>query len=141
MRALVVLVLILGFPVLEAVGIMLLADRFGFWAGGWLLLAAVIGFAMIRVERVLWTLRVASSLTRNRSPIRALIASARTVIAGVLLIFPGVISDAIALVVLLWPVGGNGPGERGADPGVIDGEFRRERAGSTLPRGGKTGHE
>jgi UPF0716 protein FxsA len=80
-------------------------------------------------------LRIATSLREQRSPIGALLASARSLVAGLLLIFPGVISDLVALLVLLWPLpkgqrfDAGSPGE----PGIIEGEFRREPRGDRLP--------
>jgi len=136
MRVLAVILAVLAFPVLEAWVIFVLADRFGWWVAAWLVVAAIAGIVLIRVERFVWSLRVASSLAANRSPIAALLTSARSFVAGVLLVFPGVVSDILALAVLLWPLppgaGSGGPGGPSGD-GVIEGEYRRERS-PELPR-------
>jgi UPF0716 protein FxsA len=134
MRALAVLLCILAFPVLEAWVLFALAERFGWWVAVWLVAAAIVGLLLIRIERFAWSLRVAASLARNKSPFTALIASARTFVAGGLLIFPGVVSDALALLVLVWPLRRGRPTDGPPpEPGVIDGEYRRERP-PELPR-------
>ena len=127
LKVLSVFALLLAFPVLEGWLLFRLGDRFGLWVVAWLVLAAVCGLLLLRMEKLVWALRIAGSLREQRSPIGALLTSARSVIAGLLLIFPGVISDVLAVLVLLWPVpkGRRSDGE-GAAPGVIEGEFRRE---------------
>ena len=44
------------------------------------------------------------SLTSGGNPVKTMIGSARNMLAGVLLIIPGVISDIIAVVLLLIPI-------------------------------------
>ena len=43
--------------------------------------------------------------------------------AGLLLIFPGVVSDGLALLLLIWP---RPPAPAAPDSDVIEGEYRRE---------------
>lgn len=145
MRALLIVLLVLGFPVLEAWVLFRLGEVFGWWVVAWLVAAVVAGVLLIRFEKLAWALRVAQQLRQQQSPVRALLASARTLVAGVLLVFPGVVSDVLALVVLLWPLPGTDPldpgagGNRGAGagrvPGVIEGEYRREDGVDRLPPG------
>jgi UPF0716 protein FxsA len=130
---------VLALPVLEAWLLFRLGDRFGIWVVAWLVAAALCGVLLIRFEKLVWALRLATSLREQRSPLKALLASARSVIAGVLLIFPGVLTDVLAVLLLLWPLpastegGGGSGGDRG--PGVIEGEFRREHHEERLPPG------
>jgi len=134
MRVLLIIALVLGFPVLEAWLLFRLGEQFGWWVIVWLLAAVVCGILLIRVEKLVWALRIASSLREQRSPLRALLASARSVLAGVLLIFPGVVTDVIAVVLLLWPLPKNRPlGGNNTGSGVIEGEFRRETTVERLP--------
>jgi UPF0716 protein FxsA len=143
-----IVLLLLSFPVLEAVGIFWMADVLGGWVLLWLLLAAVAGVMLIRVERVAWGARLLFSIQSGAHPLKSVFASGRMLIAGGLLIFPGFISDAIALGLLLvpgtwgrrkadplrpvnddWPSPQPAPprGERAnATPKTIDGEFKRE---------------
>jgi len=64
-----------------------------------------------------------------------LLASARAFFAGLLLLFPGVLSDIAALVILLLPgkligakvAGMSSPGPRAANDDVIEAEFHEVR--------------
>jgi len=133
MRVVLFFVLILAFPVLEAWLLFRLGDRFGIWVLAWLVLAAVCGALLIRFERLVWAIRLAGSLREQRSPFTALLASARTLVAGLLLIFPGVISDVLALLVLIWPAPRGRPLGTEGEIEVIEGEYRRESRGDRLP--------
>ena len=139
-----VVLLMLSFPVLEAVGIFWVADRIGAWVLLWLLLAAMAGVTLIRFERVAWGARMAFSMRSGVNPMSSLFASGRILLAGGLLVFPGFISDVIALVLLLipgtWdkrktdplrPANDDMPSElreahTNIAPKTIDGEFKRE---------------
>ncbi len=139
-----IVLLLLSFPVLEAVGIFWMAGHLGAWVLLWLLVAALAGVALIRFERAAWGARLLFSLRSGGHPFAALFASGRMLLAGGLLLFPGFISDAIALVLLLIPgtwhrplqaANDDGPAPQAAPrqgeqasgaPATIDGEFRRE---------------
>jgi UPF0716 protein FxsA len=122
--------ILLGFPLLELVVLVRLGEVLGWWIVAWVILAACAGAALIKEARFAMVARLAAGLSEGRFAITALTDSARTVVAGLFLIFPGVVSDLIALTLLLLP----GPKAivetgsirhmRGA---VIDGEFRRTR--------------
>lgn len=139
-----IVLLLLSFPVLEAIGIFWAASAIGGWVLLWLLLAAVAGVMLIRVERVAWGARLLFSVQSGTHPLAAMFASGRILLAGGLLVFPGFISDAIALGLLLipgtWnrrkldplrPANDDAPsasskgGENGI-PKTIDGEFKRD---------------
>jgi UPF0716 protein FxsA len=128
-----IVLFLLSFPVLEAIGIFWAASAIGGWVLLWLLLAAVAGVLLIRVERVAWGARLLFSVQSGAYPLAALFASGRILLAGGLLVFPGFISDAIALGLLLMP--GTWARRRrdplraandDATPKTIDGEFKRE---------------
>ena len=139
-----IVLLLLSFPVLEAISIFWVASAIGGWVLLWLLLAAVAGVMLIRVERVAWGARLLFSVQSGTNPLAAMFASGRILLAGGLLVFPGFISDAIALGLLLtpgtWrrrqpdplrPANDDAtayPKERTEDatPKTIDGEFKRE---------------
>jgi UPF0716 protein FxsA len=124
-----IVLLLLSFPVLEAIGIFWVARAIGGWVLLWLLLAAVAGVMLIRVERVAWGARLLFSVQSGAHPLAALFASGRMLLAGGLLVFPGFISDAIALVLLLipgtWTRRKPDP-LRPANDDVLEGEFKRE---------------
>ena len=130
LKRLVLLAILLGFPLLEAsVLVRLSAGGHGWWVAAWCVLAACAGMALIKEARFALLARLAAALAEGQFSITALVESARTVVAGLLLIFPGVISDALALALLLLPI------ERPAverapirsHGTIIDGEFRRTR--------------
>ncbi|PKO73103.1 MAG: FxsA protein [Betaproteobacteria bacterium HGW-Betaproteobacteria-17] len=139
-----IVLLLLSFPVLEAIGIFWVASAIGGWVLLWLLLAAVAGVMLIRVERVAWGARLLFSVQSGTNPLAAMFASGRILLAGGLLVFPGFISDAIALGLLLapgtWrrrqadplrPANDDAAtypreGTESFAPKTIDGEFKRE---------------
>ena len=124
-----IVLLLLSFPVLEAIGIFWVASAIGGWVLLWLLLAAVAGFALIRIERVAWGARLLFSVQSGAHPLASLFATGRILLAGGLLVFPGFISDAIALVLLLMPgswARRTSDPLRSANDDVLEGEFKRE---------------
>jgi UPF0716 protein FxsA len=122
--------ILLGFPFLEAVVLVRLSQTLGWWILAWVVLAAVAGMALIKEARFALVARLAAGFAEGQFSIAALTDSARTVLAGILLIYPGVVSDLIAFTLLLLP----GPRlsmesirhrPRGAT--LLEGEFRRTR--------------
>ena len=128
---LILVAILLGFPVLELAVLVRLADSLGWWILAWVVLAACAGAALIKEARFALVARLAAGIAHGEFPIAALTDSARTVIAGLLLIFPGVVSDLIALTLLLLPsartVSHGGAARRMPPPTLIEGEFRRTR--------------
>jgi UPF0716 protein FxsA len=98
-----IVLLLLSVPVLEAIGIFWVASAIGGWVLLWLLLAAVIGVTLVRVERVAWSARMLFSVQSGAHPLASLFYSSRILLAGGLLVFPGFISDVLALILLLVP--------------------------------------
>ena len=133
--------LVLAFPLIELATLIALAGRFG---GGPVFLAllagAGIGVLILRNQQ-LGALLTLSSVMRNgqQTSLWQLLWPLRYVFAGLLFIFPGVISDVLALLLLLpfkgpkimaGPIGGDfradpfgRPPQR--DDGTIDGEYTR----------------
>ena len=127
---LLLMAILLGFPLLEAVVLVRLADTLGWWILAWVVLAACAGMALIKEARFAMLARLAAGLAKGEFPIVALTDSARTVVAGILLIFPGVVSDLIALTLLLLPrprFVSDSAARREAEGSLIEGEFRRTR--------------
>ena len=124
-----IVLLLLSFPVLEAIGIFWAASFIGGWVLLWLLLAAVAGIMLIRVERVAWGARMLFSVQSGANPLASLFASGRILLAGGLLVFPGFISDVLALVLVLMPGSWGGRKTdplRSANDDILEGEFKRE---------------
>ena len=129
MRLLLMMIL-LGFPLLEVVVLVRLSETLGWWILAWVVLAACAGMALIKEARFAMLARLASGLAQGSFSIVALTDSARTVLAGLLLIFPGVVSDLIAITLLLLPRSrfiADSTARREAGGELIEGEFRRTR--------------
>ncbi|HYC35795.1 MAG TPA: FxsA family protein [Usitatibacter sp.] len=127
---LVLIVILLGFPLLEAVVLVRLSESMGWWLAAWVVLAACAGIALIKEARFAMLARLGAGLAQGRFSIVALTDSVRTVVAGLFLVFPGVVSDLIAVTLLLLP----GPRvvvesavRRRHGGTLIEGEFRRSR--------------
>lgn len=127
MRGILILAILLAFPVLEIFTLVRLADWAGWWLLGWLLLAAAFGVALLRDAGFGAPVRLLAALQSGQSLGMSLWYGFVPFAAGVLLIFPGVISDVLALLLLLLPL----PGRRGrgmpaaANDEVIEGEWRK----------------
>ena len=138
MRYLIISILI-GFPLAEGVVLYRLAtgpSGHAGWVFAWLVFAAIAGIVLIKQARFSLIARLASALSQGQFSLTAFIDSFRIVLAGLLLIFPGVISDVMALILLMIPVRepafeqATRPRAAGksatAGDSVIEGEFRRE---------------
>jgi UPF0716 protein FxsA len=124
MRLLVLLIL-LGFPVLEMFLLAKIGHHIGWWLAVWLVMSVMTGVALIKEARFALVRELAAVINSGGSNISALLGSGRILIAGFLFIFPGVISDFIALALILFPHDRVAP-VRARNDRVIDGEFRRE---------------
>ncbi len=141
MRLLVGLIL-LAFPIAEIWLLIELGDRYGLWLLFYLVVIAWLGLRLIQDEKHLFSGRMMQSLNEGGSPLKAMFGSARNIIAGILLILPGVITDIMAVILLLISSktsqrSGNDQqsspyqtdaftAEPAANDDVIEGEFRRE---------------
>jgi len=99
--------LLIGFPLAEGTLLYRLAagpEGHGGWVLAWLVFAAMAGIALIKQARFSLISRLATALSQGQFSLAAFIDSFRTVLAGLLLIFPGVISDVMAIALLLIPV-------------------------------------
>src|SRR5438105_15229171 len=128
-----VLLIVLAFPVVDVLATM----RFARWTGtpalAWILASTVAGLLLLRHERIGFRARTLAALRGDQPLMRGLLDSGRKVLAALLLILPGIVSDLIALVLLLLPIN---IGSRFAPVGVgaayhvgardsLDGEYRR----------------
>jgi UPF0716 protein FxsA len=125
----IVLFILLSFPVIDLVVTM----RFARWTGiptlVWLLASAAVGTLLLRHERGGFRARTLGALRGDQPLMRGLVDSGRKVLAGMLFILPGLLSDLLAIALLLLPINlgrqlatqtaGSGFG----DP--LDGDYRR----------------
>ena len=129
----VVLSIVLIFPILDVMATM----RFARWTGiptiAWLLASAIAGTVILRHERAAFRNRALAALRGDQPLQRGLLDSGRKVLAAVLLIVPGMVSDLMALALLMLPVNlgttfapqaaGMGRTYSRRDP--LDGDYRR----------------
>lgn len=129
------LAIVLTFPVVD----LLVTLRFARWSGVpiwiWLTGSAMAGLWVLANERVQFRARTLAAFRGDQSLMRGLLDSGRRVLAGVLLIAPGVLSDGAALLLLLLPINqrsefgpqpvaaGRAPDRRGRT--TVDGDYRR----------------
>lgn len=151
MRVLFLLLILLAFPIAEIWVLVELAARYGWLVLAYLIVVGILGWRLVQDEKLMMMGRMAQTLQAGGTPLRAVFGSAKNLLAGVLLMIPGVISDAIAVILLLLPGGGKLEqaandeefvsretteqhhaqyrSEPGTGPGngdVIEGEYRRE---------------
>jgi UPF0716 protein FxsA len=131
---LLLLGIVLIFPVLD----LWVTARFARWTGVplwfWLLSSAVAGLWLLRNERLEFRARTVAAMHGEYSLLRGLVDSGRKVLAGILFMLPGVVSDVLGVVLLLLPINQHGtfgpqpaPAGRSYRPSeTLDGEWRRE---------------
>ncbi|MFM2396665.1 MAG: hypothetical protein RLZZ434_1247, partial [Pseudomonadota bacterium] len=81
-----------------------LAEQYGGWLILYLLVITLLGLRLIRDEKQSFSGRMMQRLSAGGNPIKALFGSARNIMAGVLLIIPGIMTDILAAILLLIPV-------------------------------------
>ena len=130
----VMLAIVLIFPLVD----LAVTARFARWTGVpmwmWLVGSALAGLWVLTNERVQFRSRALAAFRRD-SLMRGLLDSGRRVLAGVLLIAPGVLTDVLALLLLLLPINQRGrfgdpqPATAGRSPyrsdRTLDGDYRR----------------
>ena len=128
------LAIVLIFPLVDLV----VTARFARWTGVpmwmWLAGSAIAGLWVLANERVQFRSRALAAFRRD-ALLRGLLDSGRRVLAGVLLIAPGLMSDVLALLLLLLPInqrgafGGRQPVAAGRaayrNDSTLDGDYRR----------------
>jgi UPF0716 protein FxsA len=128
------LAIVLIFPLVDLV----VTARFARWTGVplwmWLAASAAGGLWVLANERVQFRSRALAAF-RGDTLLRGLLDSGRRVLAGVLLIAPGILTDALALLLLMLPInqrgafGGPQPVAAGRfayrNTQTLDGDYRR----------------
>jgi len=128
----ILLAIVLAFPVIDLIATV----RFARWTGVpvwmWLAMSTTAGFVLLRNERVAFRANTAAAMHGEQFALRGLFDSGRKVLAGVLFILPGVISDLMALILLALPLNvghdlepQTATSHRHRRPRAFDGESRR----------------
>ncbi len=126
-------VLFVLFPLLELWVFVEACGEIGFFTALILLiLAGVIGSGLVRYQGFQTVLAMHDALDRGRLPLNELFDGFCTVAAGILLIFPGFLSDILAVLLLMPRMRGllrgfvqKHPNWHTSDTGVIEGEYER----------------
>ena len=124
----VVLLIVLSFPILDVLVTLRFARWTGIPAAAWFLASALAGVVLLRNERTAFRAKTLAALRGDQPLLRGLLDSGRKVVAGLLLILPGIVSDAMALLLLLLPINIGPPlatQSIGIGRKTIDGEYRR----------------
>lgn len=124
----VVLLIVLSFPILDVVVTLRFARWTGIPAAAWFLVSALAGVVLLRNERTAFRAKTLAALRGDQPLLRGLLDSGRKVVAALLLILPGIVSDAMALLLLLLPINIGPPFATqsiGIGRKTIDGEYRR----------------
>jgi UPF0716 protein FxsA len=104
LRLALVLVFV-AFPLLEIALLIKAGETIGFWPTMTILIAAAaLGFMVIREQGLSMVSRMFAALNEGRFPLEPLLDSYVLIVAGLLLIIPGLISDAIGLALLVPPL-------------------------------------
>jgi UPF0716 protein FxsA len=131
----VMLSIVLIFPLVD----LFVTARFARWSGVpmwmWLMGSAIAGLWVLANERGQFRARTLAAFRGDQSLMRGLLDSGRRVLAGMLLVVPGILTDAIALLLLLLPINQRGefspqPVTAGRAPygrerTALDGDYRR----------------
>lgn len=126
MRVLLGMIIVLSFPALEIYTLVQIYHFIGWWIIVLLLGGLLVGWSLIVGERLAFFARMSMTVQSGGSPLRALIDSGRNMIAGALFIFPGIISDVLAVLVLVLPLRlTRGRSQQQTESGVIEGEYQR----------------
>ena len=128
----VVLLIVLIFPVLDVLATVRFARWTGIPAVVWFVASAIGGVLLLRKERITFRAKTLAALRGDQPLLRGLLDSGRRVLAAVLLILPGIVSDLIALLLLLLPINLGPPWatqpasvSRGFRRDSLEGDFRR----------------
>lgn len=98
-------IMLVGLPLAEIAGFVLVGRAIGLWPTlGLVILTSVVGAVLLRVEGM-GLLREANRESREgRLPGKSMVSGAMVVIAGIFLILPGFFTDIIGLLLFIPPV-------------------------------------
>lgn len=129
--------LLLVVPLVELAGLILLGQRVGVgYTLLWVLVSGVLGVGIIQRQGWGMVQRLQAQMARNASPFAVLKSGMWGVLAGVLLVFPGLVTDLLAIPALLMALthrrasrAGEPDGPRvyrNGDHDVIEGEWQAQ---------------
>lgn len=127
------LAIVMGFPLVDLYATVRFARWTGVPAWAWLGVSVVAGLYLLRTERTAFRANTVAAMHGEQPLLRGLVDSGRKVLAGMLFLLPGIVSDLFALALLALPINlGREFAPRTATAGgwreprkPIDGSFRR----------------
>ena len=108
MTRVLIVAILLAFPIAEIFLLIQLGQAYGWWLLIYLVVIGFLGLQLIRGEKLLVITKMMQSVSAGENPVKTLLGSARNMLAGVLLIIPGVITDLIAVILILVPIKNSG---------------------------------
>tara|TARA_B100000787_G_scaffold142243_1_gene111501 strand:+ start:51 stop:470 length:420 start_codon:yes stop_codon:yes gene_type:complete len=136
MRLIFILSLI-SLPFFEIWGLFKLGGLYGWWFFLYIVTMAILGWQLIQDEKTLVLARVMNMMTQGGNLFSVLLGSAKNLLAGVLFLFPGIITDLFGFILLMIPI--QNSMNKASSPfsekrknntdnsdDVIEGEYRRE---------------
>ncbi len=97
----------LAWPLVEIALFVVIGGRIGLWPTLiWVVLSALLGIMVMRLTAARQAMALRDGLRAVRDPARLAAAGILSMLAGVLLILPGFLTDTLGLVLLLPPVQG-----------------------------------
>ena len=126
-------------PFAEIWGYFKFGSLYGWWFLLYLIVMTVLGWRLIQEEKTLVLSRFMSIMEHGGNPMVLILGTAKNLMAGGLFLFPGIISDIIAIILLLIPIKNNEERQNEFEANtfnkkkdstnkgdVIEGEYRRE---------------
>jgi UPF0716 protein FxsA len=97
--------LFIGLPLVELALLIKLGQAYGLWAVmGLIFLTALVGFFVLQTHGLTVMRKASAAVQRGETAFDALHDGAFVALAGILLIFPGVIGDALGFALLVPPL-------------------------------------
>lgn len=126
---------LLALPFMELASLIVLGQHVGVgWTLLWVIGSGFLGLLIMQSHGGHAIQRLQQQMQRNQSPFATLRAGMWGVLAGLLLLIPGLITDALALPCLLLALSGRGRADQPA-PGEPGGPRVWERNGETIIEG------
>jgi UPF0716 protein FxsA len=102
MTALIIFAILFGIPIAEIALFIEIGDLIGLWATlGTILLTALIGTVLVRAQGMAVLTRIRTETEQGRLPVGDLVSGACLVVAGLLLVTPGFLTDFLGFVLLV----------------------------------------
>jgi UPF0716 protein FxsA len=130
---LLLLLLFIGIPIAEIAVFIEVGDQIGLgWTLASILGTAIIGTALVRHQGMQTLARVRASMDRKELPVQEVLSGVCILLAGILLLTPGFVTDAVGFLLLIPPF-------RVALAGAVIASLRRNGRFTMTSTGGAAG--